>query len=129
MNRQQLAKKVRGTVDHLVFEKDYVSPVDLFMSMDKLSKQNYEAWRKKQIPHLEKVLLGNLNQLSFILKQLRSHAKSRGLKPSWTGYNSWGKGRKVRLQFSKSGNPKLEEAYATHFVDTKEKRQRSKQTS
>ena len=28
----------------------------------------------------------------------------------------WGKGPKQRLRFSKSGKPKLEEVYATHFV-------------
>ena len=38
------------------------------------------------------------------------------LKPSKTVYVSWGKGGKQRLQFSKSGHPRIEEAYATHFV-------------
>jgi hypothetical protein len=28
----------------------------------------------------------------------------------------WGKGRKHRLGFTKTGDPKLEEAYARHFV-------------
>ncbi|HET7578501.1 MAG TPA: hypothetical protein VFK33_04395 [Bacillales bacterium] len=56
MNRQKLAKKVKGTVDTLVYEKEYASPVDLFMKMDKLSKKDYEAWRKKQVAYLERVL-------------------------------------------------------------------------
>ncbi len=34
----------------------------------------------------------------------------------WTAYMRWGKGPKQRLQFTKTGDPKLEEAYATHFV-------------
>jgi hypothetical protein len=36
-----------------------------------------------------------------------------------TVYKSWGKGKKVLLQFSKSGDPSLETAYATHFVKPK----------
>ena len=28
----------------------------------------------------------------------------------------WGKGPKQRLRFTKTGDPTLEEAYATHFV-------------
>jgi hypothetical protein len=39
-----------------------------------------------------------------------------------TVYNSWGKGPKVRLQFSKSGNKQIEESYATHYVINKQQR-------
>ena len=28
----------------------------------------------------------------------------------------WGKGPRQRLRFTKTGEPKVEEAYATHFV-------------
>ena len=28
----------------------------------------------------------------------------------------WGKGSKQRLRFTKTGDPKVEEAYTTHFV-------------
>jgi hypothetical protein len=31
-----------------------------------------------------------------------------------------GKGQKTRLQFSKSGDPTIETAYATHFVKPKQ---------
>jgi len=51
---------------------------------------------------------------------MRSYASKQGLKPSWTDYRKWGKGRKHRLQFSKSGNENVERAYATHFVGQKE---------
>jgi len=33
-----------------------------------------------------------------------------------TVYKSWGKGKKTLLHFSKSGDPSIEAAYATHFV-------------
>jgi hypothetical protein len=36
-----------------------------------------------------------------------------------TVYKSWGKRKKTLLQFSKSGDPTIETAYATHFVKLK----------
>ncbi|MFC4617580.1 hypothetical protein ACFO4N_02415 [Camelliibacillus cellulosilyticus] len=116
MNRQDLKNKVVRSAGKLLNEKGYVSPVDLFLEMDKLSKKDYEAWRKKQIFYLERVIKGHLNQFSFIMKVLKTYAHEQGLKPSWTAYQSWGKGQKVRLRFSKSGDPNIEKAYATHFV-------------
>jgi hypothetical protein len=55
-------------------------------------------------------------QLSNLLRTLRQNAVKGKLKPSKTVYVSWGKGCKQRLRFSKSGHPRIEEAYATHFV-------------
>ncbi|TCP23468.1 hypothetical protein EV207_13130 [Scopulibacillus darangshiensis] len=118
MNRHQLAKRIKRIMDQTIYEKGYITPVDVFLKLDKLSKQNYEAWRKKRIPYLERVMRGNLNQFSFIMKEIRLHARKRELKASWTSYKSWGKGQKVDLTFSKSGNPILEKAYATHYIDS-----------
>jgi len=53
------------------------------------------------------------------MKALRRGCLDAKLKPSWTGYSSWGKGRKIRLRFSKSGDENIERAYATHFVTKK----------
>ena len=36
-----------------------------------------------------------------------------------TVYKSWGQGKKTLLQFSTSGDPRIETAYATHFVKPK----------
>jgi hypothetical protein len=119
MNKRELSKKVQATINKLIREKGYVSSVDLFIGLDKLSKEKYEDWRKKKIPYLERVIYGNLNQFSFIMKELRTYCIKRGMKPSKTIYNSWGKGPKVRLQFSKSDNKQIEESYATHYVSKK----------
>ncbi|MFC7395196.1 hypothetical protein [Scopulibacillus cellulosilyticus] len=119
MNRQEMAIRVRNIAEAIVYEKGYVSAVDLFIRMDKLSVKDHEKWRKRQVPYLERGIMGNLKQLSYIMKELRSYAQNRGLKPSWTYYYSWGKGPKVKLQFSKYGDPSVEKIYATHFVDAK----------
>jgi hypothetical protein len=44
------------------------------------------------------------------------HAHDLKLKPSVTVYKRKIKGRKIPLQFSKSGERNLEEAYSRHFV-------------
>lgn len=68
--------------------------------------------------YLERVIQGNLSRISFIMKTFAGYAGACGLKPSWTAYQSWGKGAKIRLRFSKSGLEQIERAYATHFVLT-----------
>jgi hypothetical protein len=68
---------------------------------------------------LERVIKVNLARISFIMKSARRMCMARGLKPSFTGYRSWGKGQKKALRFSKSGNPHIEQAYATHFVSSR----------
>ena len=47
-----------------------------------------------------------------MMKEVRSYAAKNGLKPSVSNYKHKGK----TLRFSKTGNPKIEEAYATHYV-------------
>ena len=68
------------------------------------------------MPYLERVIKGNLTQLGRLLRILRFHAHDLNLKPSWTAYMRWGKGPKQRLRFTKTGDPRVEEAYATHLV-------------
>ena len=80
------------------------------------SQGTSRTWRRGRVPYLERVINCNLTRLSRLLRILRFHAHDLNLKPSWTAYMRWGKGPKQRLRFTKTGEQKLEEAYATHFV-------------
>lgn len=57
------------------------------------------------------------------MNQIRSYAKKANLKPSFCYYKRWGVKKRhghkavISLRFSKSGNPEIERAYATHYVD------------
>ena len=93
-----------------------------YMKLGYLDSKDYENWRLKRIPYLERVIKLNLSRNSFMMKALSKSCLEAGLKPSWTGYNSWGKGKKIRLRFSKSGNEAFERAYATHFVMLKKRK-------
>ena len=73
-------------------------------------------WKIGRVPCLEGVVTANLARLSRLLRILGYYAHDLNLKPSWTAYMRYGKGPKQRLRFSKTGDPRLEKAYATHFI-------------
>jgi hypothetical protein len=49
------------------------------------------------------------------------HAHDLDLKPSLTVYKRWTKGSRPLLWFSKTGDHKIEQAYARHFVSPRKK--------
>jgi len=100
MNRTVLMQRARSAADRVYHEKGYVSPVEVLLAMGRLSKEDYERWRFRQVPHLENVLPGSLNQHAFFCRELRGYARSElNLRPSRTAYMSWGKGRSQPLRF------------------------------
>jgi len=117
LNNKELEKNIKSLVHSLAYEKGYVCSVDLLLGLGILSKEDYESWRLGKIEYLEKVCKINLHKLSFINKTLRIKAKEINLEESWTDYRNFGKGIKIKLMFSKSGNENIEKAYATHYVD------------
>jgi hypothetical protein len=119
LNRQELHKKVRHFVQQLTHEKGFVSPLELFIKLEKVSPKLVEEWRFGRVPYLEKVLHGNLAQFSFIMAKLRETAREMDLKESYTAYMKWGKGPKQSLRFSKSGDANIEKHYSTHYVKIK----------
>ena len=64
MNRTELVKKAKAAADQVLEAKGCISLVDVLLAMGRLSKADYERWRFRQAPHLEKVLPGSLNQHS-----------------------------------------------------------------
>jgi len=95
---------------------DVVAPIEILIEMGNLSQKNYEAWRKGKVPFLERVFEGNLSKANRILRIIGFHAHDLNMVPKITHYHQWGKGKKRALQFSKSGDKKLEEAYSRHFL-------------
>lgn len=119
LNRNSLIKKMSEASSVVLREKGYVSFVDVVIRMGKLSKEDYEAWRFRQVPYLERVITVNLPRINLMLRTLHQNAKKCGLRISKTAYKSWGKGARIPLRFSKSGDPNIEEAYSTHFLKPK----------
>ena len=119
MNNQQLEQKLNEVTSALFKEKGYITFVDVFMALGYLDKKDYEGWRMRRVPYLEQVIKVNLGKISFIMKSVRKNCKRGNCRESWTAYHSWGKGKKVPLRFSKSGDKNIEQTYSTHFLKPK----------
>ncbi|MBN1425274.1 hypothetical protein JXA88_12030 [Candidatus Fermentibacteria bacterium] len=119
MNRRDLLKKLGTVTGELLREKGYISYPDVFMALGYLDPKDFESWRFRRVPYLEKVVRVNLARISFIMKTVRRNSMNGKLKPSHTGYMAWGKGPKVHLRFSRSRIPAIEELWSTHFVRPK----------
>jgi hypothetical protein len=117
VNNADIYNRVKAAMSSLICEKGVAAPVDVLMELGVLSKEDYENWRFGRVPYLEEVCQVNLSKLSAIAREMRAYARERDLKESWTAYHKWGKGRSVRLRFSKSGTDNVERGYATHLVD------------
>jgi len=115
MNDHDLQVKVHSAMHTLIKEKDVASPVEIIIAIGVLTKEDYERWRFGKVDYLERVCKVNLRKLSFINHEIRSYAQKHVLKPSWTDYRQWGKGKNARLRFSKSGDENVERLYATHY--------------
>ncbi len=116
MNRQELLTKLDLAAGRLLREKGYINYPGLFIALGCLDRRDYEAWRFRRVPYLERVIKLNLARISFIMMSVRKNSLSGELKPSRTAYMSWGKGPERQLRFSKSGSAQIEQLWATHFL-------------
>ena len=117
MNNEETKQKVRSAAENILQREDYISPIGLLLEIGVLTKRDYEEWRMGRVLYLERVCGVNLNKMSLIMAELKSFAAGRSLKPSTTVYKKWGKGKRVDLKFSKSGDLRIEQAYRTHYVN------------
>lgn len=115
-NRRQIEQRVIQAAESVLYRQHYVSPLDVLTGMGTLQPSDVQDWEKGKIPYLERVIQGSLGKINFSMKCFRSWASRKGLKPSYTAYLAKTKGPKRELQFSKSGDLNIEEAYRTHYV-------------
>ncbi|MGH9967565.1 MAG: hypothetical protein ACREBG_06990 [Pyrinomonadaceae bacterium] len=116
--------RVVRAVDSILARRDFVSPTEVFVEMGLLNAESIEEWRAGRLPFLERAIQCNLSAASRILRLLRMHAHDLSLRPSVTVYVRKTRGGRLRLRFTKSGDLKLEEAYARHFEKVVSKRKR-----
>ena len=119
VNSRDLEKKLSPVTSSLLREKGYISLIDVFISLGYLTQKDVESWRMKRVPYLEKSIMIGFSKISFIINTVCKNCQNGGLRKSHTAYKSWGKGAKVDLQFSKSGEKRVEELYSTHWLKPK----------
>jgi hypothetical protein len=115
-NEDALKKRVAQAAEAALADHGYVSAIDVLTGMRLLQPVHVESWRKGRIDFLERMIQGNLNKISRSLSLFRQWAGEKGLRPSETRYMRWGRGAKVELRFSQSGDPEVEQLFRTHFV-------------
>lgn len=115
-NRTNIEKRVIQIAEETLYRQKYVSPIDIFLGLGWLQPIHVQEWRKGKISYLEKVIQVNLGKISFTMKCFSKWAKVKQLKPSETVYLVRSIEPKRKAIFSKSGNPFIEKAYATHYV-------------
>ena len=108
--------RVVAAVSDILATTQFVAAIDVFVQMGLLRSQDLEEWRAGRLPYLEKAIKCNLSSASRILRLLRMHAHDLNLRPSATSYVRRTRSRRLRLRFTKTGDLKLEEAYARHFL-------------
>lgn len=108
--------RVVKAIARILTRSDVVTPVGVLMEMGNLTKKNYDPWRKGQVPYLERVFEGSLSKANRILRIIGFHVHDLNMVPRRTVYRQKGSGTRHLLRFSKSGNKRLEKAYATHYV-------------
>ncbi len=107
--------RVVRAISKILSKSDVVTPVDVLIEMGNLSKKNHDAWRHGKVPYLERVFKGNLSNANRILRVIGFHTHDLNMVPKITHYHQWGKGNRA-LQFSKSGDRNIEEAYSRHYL-------------
>lgn len=107
--------RIARAVAAILEKRKIVTPVEVLIGMDLLTPEHLEAWRRGRIPYLEQVIDCNLTRLSRLLRILRFHVHDLKLVRSETVYVCYGNKRQ-RLRFTKTGDAKLEQAYARHFI-------------
>lgn len=111
----RLEQRVVRAAEAALAERQFVSAVDILTGVGWLSSSHLDYWRQGRCDCLERVTTANLHKLSDAMAILRRWAKTRGLLPRETAYVTRTRDRRP-LRFSVSGDPKIEQAYRTHWI-------------
>ena len=114
-NRVPLDDRVAKAAEGALASRHFVSAIDILVGIGWLDPGAVERWRRGQIDCLEEAVQTNLPRLSEAMQLFQSWATARGLIASSTEYVAR-TGQRQKLRFSRSGNPKIETSYRTHWV-------------
>lgn len=125
-NLDAMEARVARAAEAALADHKYVTAIDVLQGMGWLTPSHVDLWRQGRVRCLENEVQASLGKISVAMALFRRWARSKGLKPSETGYVARTRDRRT-LQFSVSGDPEIERAYRTHWVSpalSEAKRQR-----
>lgn len=114
-NGSKLEQRVVRAAEAALAQRKFVTAIDVLVGVGWLETRRVDEWRQGRVPYLERVVIASLGKISTAMQCFRRWAKTRGLEPSETAYVARTRDRRP-LRFSKSGDPKIERAYRTHWV-------------
>ena len=116
-NRKKLADRVAKAAEAALAARHYVSAIDVMVGIGWLDPGAVKRWQQGQVDYLERVVQTNLSRISEAMKLFRSWAAAKGLIASETAYVARTPARQT-LRFCKSGSPRIEQLYRTHWVSS-----------
>jgi hypothetical protein len=107
---------VAEIVDEILATGDEVTPIAVLVRLEIVTEEQCAAWRRGQLPYLERAITVGLQKVGRILRALEVVANQRGLTPKVGKCLRSGKGPQRKLRFSKRGDAASEALYARHYV-------------
>jgi hypothetical protein len=114
-NRAPLGDRVAKAAGEALAAQGGASPIDVLVGIGWVDPGTVERWRRGQTDCLEGVIQTNPSRITEALRLFRAWAAERGLCASPTQYVARTPQRQT-LRFSRSGDPRIEELYRTHWV-------------
>ena len=118
MSRQshiKLADRVARAAEASLAAQHFVSPVEVLLGIGWVDPGTVRRWRQGQLDCLEQAMQTNPARIAEAMNLLCAWAAERALSPSMTEYVARTRQRQA-LQFSRAGNPAVEEQYRTHWM-------------
>jgi hypothetical protein len=113
--RSKLEDRVLKAAEAALADHHFVSAIDVLVGTGWLMTPQVDRWRLGQVDYLERLVTANLSKISSAMATFRRWAQNEGLNPSESAYLSRTRDHRP-LRFSKSGDPRIEAAYRTHWV-------------
>lgn len=114
-NPTKLERRVAEAAEAALATRNVVTPVDVLVGIGWVPPSRVEEWRQGRVDYLERAAEANLTKISAAMRFFRTWATGHGLVPLESAYVARTRDHRP-LRFSKSGDPKIETAYRTHWV-------------
>jgi hypothetical protein len=113
--RSKLEDRVVKAAEAALVDRHFVTATDVLVGVGWLTTPQVDRWRRGQVDYLERLVTANPSKVSTAMATFGQWARNEGLNPSESAYLSRARDHRP-LRFSKSGDPRIEAAYRTHWV-------------
>jgi hypothetical protein len=115
-NRPPLEERVSRAAEAALAHHQYASSIDVLTGIGWLAPSHVDLWRKGRIDQLEPRIQGNHRRIPIALAAFNRWAEAKGLRAMEAAYSRTARDGLRELQFSASGDPRIEKSYRTHYV-------------